>query len=162
MEKPEEELVSKLLRKKVSRRDLLRITGKAIKAGGAIMVGSELAACLPKGPPEYGTPVDKKFYTVLIKYGEDEVEYANIREQPYITAEILGKLPTQEKIIVKNVRKVWGSSTGAAHGITKFPNGQEMGWWFQGVWPSAEEKDVPGFISSQVITIEKSYDKPIE
>ena len=67
MEKPEEELVSRLLRKKVSRRGLLRIAGKAVKAGGAILVGSEIAACLPKRPPEYGTLVDEKFYTVLIE-----------------------------------------------------------------------------------------------
>lgn len=145
--------------KKISRREFIK--KGAIIAGG-VLAGAELAACERKKAPEYGTYVDKKYYTVKVEHGEEE--YGHIRKEPHMQGEIKGEVPTQLGLTVNNVRKVWGSETGAAHGLTTFEDGQSRSWWYEGDWPSKEnlEKKISGYVSSQFITEANSYDKPIE
>lgn len=141
---------------KITRRNFLRKVG--IAAGG-ILVGAELASCKKRKAPEFGSPVDDLYYTIKVEHGKEE--YAHIREKPHMGGEIIGEIPTQKGLVVENIRKVWGSETGAAHGITTFPDGSR-GWWFKGIWTTPDGQKIEGFISSQFVTIEKSYDKPIE
>ena len=146
---------------KYTRREAIK---KGLIAAAGIAAGLELVACKIKSAPEYGTSVDDpiKYYTVRIEHGEEEE--GHIRKDPHMQGDKIGEIPTDRDLIINNVTKVWGSETGAAHGITTFPDGQSRGWWFKISWPSKEnpEQKIPGYVSSQFVTIIESYDKPIK
>lgn len=148
---------------KLTRRQFLK---KAGRIAGGILVGAaglELAACQKGEAPKFGEYKDNLYYTVKLEHLEEE--YGHIREEAHMQGKIKGEIPTKLGLTVDNVRKVYGSSTGAAHEITTYEDGQSTGLWWEGDWPSKENTKIKihGYVSSQFTTkVGESYDKPKE